>query len=189
MWTVKGAFILSAIFLKKKKKKKENGSGTHRVTQNSIGGWGEFFSRNCTKSNELLAVTRWNFNGLYVSLLERRAVGQQDTPNLVISIAAKKSFRNGVPARSATKIPLNILIGLRKVSARTAESLIFSIRYRCITVLQMQVKYLQVYDAIQTASSLCPQVEMLGVNSAYFMFFITVVLHTYSLLCTVYSLR
>jgi hypothetical protein len=47
----------SAILLKK------IGSRTHRVTQNSVGGGGgggSFFSRNCTKSNELLAVTHWN---------------------------------------------------------------------------------------------------------------------------------
>jgi hypothetical protein len=34
------------------------GSGTNRVTQMSVGGGGEFFFRNCTKYNGLLAVTR-----------------------------------------------------------------------------------------------------------------------------------
>jgi hypothetical protein len=37
-----------------------------------------------------ITVTRWNFNGRCASLLERRAVGQQDTPNLVISMPGKK---------------------------------------------------------------------------------------------------
>jgi hypothetical protein len=55
---------------------KKIGSGTHRLTQSSVGGGGgKFFFRNCTKSNELLVVTRGNFNGRYASLLERRAVG------------------------------------------------------------------------------------------------------------------
>jgi hypothetical protein len=36
---------------------------------------GGFPFRNCTKSNELLAITHWNLNGCYASLLERRAVG------------------------------------------------------------------------------------------------------------------
>jgi hypothetical protein len=57
----------------------------HRVTQSSSGGGGgDFCLRNGKKKNELLAVTRWNFNGRYAGLLERRAVGQQETPNLVI---------------------------------------------------------------------------------------------------------
>jgi hypothetical protein len=43
-------YVYSAIFVKKKKS-----SGAHRVTQNSVRGGGV---RNCTKSNELLAVTR-----------------------------------------------------------------------------------------------------------------------------------
>jgi hypothetical protein len=57
------------LFLRGKKKKVPE-----RIVWPKIRLGGSFF-RNCTKSNELLAVTHWNFNGRYASLLERRAVG------------------------------------------------------------------------------------------------------------------
>jgi hypothetical protein len=40
------------------------------------------------------AVTRRNLDWRYASLLERRAVGYQETPNFIIPISGKKRFCN-----------------------------------------------------------------------------------------------